>query len=245
MRDNGRRARAAAPLLTLALVVGVGLAVVAATDRAEVVPAERADATPPSRTPRPAPSPIPTSCIVPNPQPRPTDPITSWDWLSSPLGRTGERPDFAVRRTLDAIFGSNNEDAATQLRRGVIGLASDFGRHELVAVVDPALIDAPGLEKRLREAAYDESTGADASDLTVRVGAACHSRDELLAAYNVIRARAYHPDAKRWDYELNLDPNTSVYDVNVSSAVVGAALQERLGELVRVTCCYRPKEPLY
>lgn len=37
-------------------------------------------------------------------------------------------------------------------------------------------------------------------------------------------------------------PALSVYDVNVSREVVGAALQERLGDLVNVTCCYTPND---
>jgi hypothetical protein len=50
----------------------------------------------------------------------------------------------------------------------------------------------------------------------VQVRPGCHSIEELAGAEAVLRARAWHPDAKNVAYAFHLDSATSTYTVNIS-----------------------------
>lgn len=135
----------------------------------------------------------------------------------------------AVGDVTIASFGPiDKANPDTQLARGYIGTAIDHTSQRLVVVVDPALVDVAAAEQRF----------AAASGATVRtaVQAGCFSAAALLAAGDLIWARAWHPRAASVTFAGYLDPADSRWALTFwpEDADVAGVLQARLGDRVRV-----------
>lgn len=219
-----RFARGAAGVLGIsaAAVLGVVL-VTSANGSVDVVvptgPAVATDGTPPQDE-RPA------RCVIAHGDP------TDRGWIRSGGGSKAQR---AVTTALHARFDDESTKSnpkghpTAQLRRGLVGEAYDFDAHEIVVVIDPALVDMVDLEKDLRAVADRK---LPTSDLQVRVQAGCHASRELAEAHEVIVGQKWRP-ADVGGFGFHLDPHTSTYKVGILPEG-GRALKAELGDLVTI-----------
>ncbi|MGQ0845098.1 MAG: hypothetical protein ACT4QF_13295 [Sporichthyaceae bacterium] len=146
------------------------------------------------------------------------------------------------QRTFDkeirARFGDpdpTKADPYAQLRRGLIGVAVDYSKSELVAVVDPARVDRNQLSAAIVSAATaDKARAPQAPTVASRTGAACNSTADLLEAVEVLRAADWHPRAKLAHSGHELNAADSTFHVYIDDAEVSEALKKRLGKLVTV-----------
>jgi hypothetical protein len=211
----------------VALVAGVGTAVVAAAGRGpEVMDVVPADGEPPAVVSTPAPP--PKGCVVPDGD------RTERAWLTK---GGGSRVTGAATDLLDERFGAAaKSDRQTRLRNGLIGLTLDYAKHEVVIVVDPALVDIPALDKDLQRVTANALKSRPNPDATARIQAGCHSSADLAAAHDTImgmRAEFGYPSMG-----VSMDEHVSAWEVTTGSQDFADALHARLGDLVRTSCCF-------
>jgi hypothetical protein len=149
------------------------------------------------------------------------------EWRSTP--RAQESIEAVGSAVADEFGDATKEEAEGPLSRGYVGTAIDDDTQSLVIVVDPKLVNMHDLSTKLRAAA-----GTDG--VAVRVEAARVGVPTLIEAGEVIAARDWHPNASRVAMAFWLDPATCRYNVTFGkgSEDVAAALQTRLGDLVRI-----------
>lgn len=138
----------------------------------------------------------------------------------------------AIGQALDERFGEEGAPGANPLAAGLVGVVTDDYAREFVVVVDPSLVNMGELESELRSVA----DGAGASQLDVRVGAACRSAADLVAAEAVVEARQWHPGAMSATFGYFVDARTSTVNVTFGpdDQAVADALQAALGDAVTI-----------
>jgi hypothetical protein len=147
----------------------------------------------------------------------------------------GQKAMSAIESSMRLQFGEQSKESPYgQLANGLIGITVDDRAKQVVAVIDPALVDGAALTSRLSKVAQNRA--ADAALLDVRVQAGCHSARDLMTAISTIQQRDWHPQATKATYVGSLNPRTSTYEYTFAEndRAVGEALQARLGDLVTV-----------
>jgi hypothetical protein len=168
------------------------------------------------------------SCVIPEGD------RTKRAWLSKGGGSKVTRvvTDLLAERFGDG--GGKTGPRNVDLRNGLFGLALNYVDHEVVVVVDPALVDIPALNRDLQQAAAKALAGRADPDVTVRVHPSCHSSADLLKAYDVIF------DFDRRPFGISTggrDTYSAAWKIGVRDESVGKALEGWLGDLVRIRCC--------
>jgi hypothetical protein len=202
-------------VMLLAMLVGAGL-----------VAAHRSSA-----DPQTASTSANEDCVIPSDESlaagqtaSPSSPFPYQEWLAND---DAQKAVAIIATALDRRLGEPGE--GDPLSRGLIGVTADHYAQELVVVVDPALVDREGLEQQLGSA-------VQGAPLRVRTQAACHSAKELLAARDVIEARAWHPRVTEATYAYDLDAKTSRFGFVFAEQDrdVAYALQAVLGDKVTI-----------
>ena len=148
--------------------------------------------------------------------------------------------DFQMRRYLESVLTQRygrvtKVDPGPRLQHGLIGFTSDVATHELVAVVDPALIDVAQLDAALKQAARKKLPELKAGpEIKVRAQAGCHSAAEMREAYDVLReAKDRRP--RTYLSSIRFAPESSAFHVYaVPGSPVAQELRDRLGDRVIV-----------
>jgi hypothetical protein len=152
--------------------------------------------------------------------------FSSQAWMANDEAQQGiARLDEA----LNARFGTSDDGGDDRLRSGLIGFAADQANRQLVAVVDPSLVDREQLQKELT---------ATTDAVAVRVQAGCHSSAELLAAKAEIESGSWNDSAQisKPSYGYYLDGLTSTWRVSFreGDASAASALEAETGDTVTV-----------
>src|SRR5919199_981130 len=154
-------------------------------------------------------------------------------WRTEPA--TATRAD-TLRRALQTRFGvSTKFDPMAALRAGLVGTTIDHRQRRFVVVVGRGTGAAPVVRREVSRAfAASRGTRGGAPFVVVE---SCRSAADLYAAYQVLHARTWAPEAGAASLSFWLDPADSTWHVSIDprySAVV-ASLSKRLGALVSVT----------
>lgn len=159
-------------------------------------------------------------------------------WLAN---ARAQKANGRLQTELNRTFGEQpaskeSPPVHVQLEHGLIGQVLNGAYREIVVVVDPALVNIPELDARLRRVA--------GAALAVRVQGGCFSAGELIDAGAVLSARDWHPRVRYVSYGSGLRAATSSWGVGFEDTPlgheVGDALAARLG--ARVTVTYDPVE---
>jgi hypothetical protein len=151
-------------------------------------------------------------------------------WRGTPEAQAGtEQVDAVLARE----FGADTKVGPTQLLSGgVLGVAGDAARRQLVVVVDPAQVDVEDLAAK-PAAGRDERGTPTPAAAYVRAG--CHPAADLLAANDVLSGRQWHPEAVDVTYGFSLNQYDSTWHVGIPEGAAAVALKARLGDLVHIT----------
>lgn len=172
------------------------------------------------------------SCVVPDPS------SSDSKWIVAP---EAQRAKDVIDAELKERFGEGSEQTGPRerLERGLIGVANDHHAQQIVVVTDPAAeeIDEAALEDELQRLTSDhQQSHPDTEALDVRVQEGCHPAADLIEAYNVLRARDWHPQADELRGATSLSSYDSTYHVDLptNAREVGEALQAKLGPVVTI-----------
>lgn len=159
-------------------------------------------------------------------------------WIVSPQA---QRAKDVIDEELKERFGEGSEESGPRgrLERGLIGIANDHLARQVVVITDPgADIDETELEDELHRltGSYQQSHPGTRK-LGVRVQEGCHRAADLIEAYEVLRARDWHPRADETPGTSGLSSYDSTYHVSLPTDAreVGEALQARLGPVITLT----------
>ncbi|BCJ77841.1 hypothetical protein CS0771_73850 [Catellatospora sp. IY07-71] len=154
-------------------------------------------------------------------------------WLDS---APAQQANLAVQQAAQAAFGipDGKQRVADTLRRGLVGSAIDHNTRTVTLVVTP---EASGRAKELGARIAAAPVARDAAVAATEVKVGCFSADRLIAADELLFARAWHPDAAAATFSYYLDAADSRYRVSFDPAYPEAAqaLRDTLGDVAEVT----------
>ncbi|GAA1603572.1 hypothetical protein ACFQY4_09185 [Catellatospora bangladeshensis] len=154
-------------------------------------------------------------------------------WLDTAPVR---QANFAVQRAAQAALGvpDGKQRVSDTLRLGLIGSAIDHNTRTVTVVLTPEAGERAE-EVGTRIAAMPSARDTAVAPTEVKVG--CFSADRLIAADELLFARAWHPDAAAATFSYYLDAADSRYRVSFDPGYPEAAqaLRDALGDVADVT----------
>lgn len=179
-----------------------------------------------------------TGCTVPGADPAHLSGALSLDgtpaynrWLETDQNRA---TNLAVQTATDAHFGLGPDKVRTSelLRRGYVGSAIDHGSRTVTMVVTP---EYAASASRLRDRIGTAARGTGTVGTAVIVG--CHPAARLIAGYELLAGRAWHPDAPKATFGFQLEAYDSRFHVSFDPRYPAAAqaLTELLDDIAVVT----------
>lgn len=149
------------------------------------------------------------------------------EWRSTARAQEATRQ---AEKVLASRYGVDSKASPrTQLKAGIIGIAGDAARDQLVVVVDPTKISIAELEAALNTRRNESKRPAP---VVVRLG--CHTADDLVRAIELMERRDWHPDASKTSFGGSFDVYASRWDVTMPSGLAADSLSEQLGDLVLI-----------